>query len=119
MISHIMFADDLIVFSKGTPLAAANLHALLNHFSWFSGLGVNWAKSFVFFSDYPEEDKCAIFSMLNVVEGKLPVRYLGVPLSSRKLSFQDCYPLVEKVNKRLSGWVEIKDAVFCRPSGVY
>lgn len=81
MISHIMFADDLIVFSKGTPLAAANRHALLNHFSWFSGLGVNWAKSSVFFFNCPEEDKCAIFSILNVVERKLPVRYLGVPLS--------------------------------------
>lgn len=48
-ISHIMFADDLIVFSKSTPLVAANLCAFLSQFSRFSGLGVNWAKSYIFF----------------------------------------------------------------------
>ena len=41
IISHLMFADDLIVFSKASTGAAANLRHFLHHFKEFTGLGVN------------------------------------------------------------------------------
>lgn len=47
-ILHIMFMDDLIVFSKCTSITAANLRAFFYHFANFSTLEVNWAKCFVF-----------------------------------------------------------------------
>ncbi|KAL9679585.1 hypothetical protein QQ045_017451 [Rhodiola kirilowii] len=34
----------------------------------------------------------------------LPVRYLGLPLTSRNLSKKDCEDLVEKINARLECW---------------
>ena len=37
--------------------------------------------------------------------GSLPVRYLGVPLVTRKLTANDCAPLVEKITARIKGWV--------------
>ena len=44
-ISHIMFADDLIVFSKASTVAVANFkHFLDHHFKEFTWLGVNWTK---------------------------------------------------------------------------
>lgn len=60
--------------------------------------------SSISFSNCLEDNRNAIVSMLNVIKGKLLIRYLGVPLSSRRLSFQYFYPVVEKANKRLSGW---------------
>jgi hypothetical protein len=37
-------------------------------------------------------------------EGKLPVRYLGVPLVSSKLSAMDCRVLIEKITSRIGSW---------------
>eukprot|EP00268_Persea_americana_P049222 TRINITY_DN5259_c0_g2_i2.p1 TRINITY_DN5259_c0_g2~~TRINITY_DN5259_c0_g2_i2.p1 ORF type:complete len:179 (+),score=24.04 TRINITY_DN5259_c0_g2_i2:77-538(+) len=42
--------------------------------------------------------------MLNVQKATLPIRYLGVPLSSKKLNFNNCQPLFTKVQQRLSSW---------------
>lgn len=114
-IFHLMFADNLIVFSKSTALTATNLQAFLTHFHRFCVIGVNWAKSSIFFSNCPNDYKQMILSMLNMGEGNLPVWYFCVPLSSKRLNFQDCYPLVERVKKKLSGW---KGVVLCREGRV-
>lgn len=37
-------------------------------------------------------------------EGQLPFKYLGVPLSSQRLSVMQCQPLVQKILHRLNGW---------------
>ncbi|XXG82786.1 hypothetical protein AAC387_Pa10g0677 [Persea americana] len=55
-ISHFMFADDLVVFSKATMGAAATLKHFLQHFRDFTGLGVNWLKSVIFYANCHEED---------------------------------------------------------------
>ncbi|GJX65445.1 RNA-directed DNA polymerase, eukaryota, reverse transcriptase zinc-binding domain protein [Tanacetum coccineum] len=36
--------------------------------------------------------------------GKLPVKYLGVPLITKKITANDCEPLVEKVKSRILDW---------------
>ncbi|KAL0292355.1 UNVERIFIED_CONTAM: hypothetical protein Sradi_6992700 [Sesamum radiatum] len=37
-------------------------------------------------------------------EGSLPIKYLGVPLSSSRLTRTDCQPLLDKLARRLAGW---------------
>ncbi|GJZ97902.1 cation/H(+) antiporter 24-like protein [Tanacetum coccineum] len=37
-------------------------------------------------------------------EGKLPVKYLGVPLVPSRLLYRDCVELMEKVKRRISDW---------------
>lgn len=36
--------------------------------------------------------------------GKLPFRYLGIPLNSKRLSVDDCDQLVDKMTHRIRGW---------------
>nr|GEY32967.1 hypothetical protein [Tanacetum cinerariifolium] len=36
--------------------------------------------------------------------GKLPVRYLGVPLITKQISINDCKPLVNKVKTKINDW---------------
>lgn len=36
--------------------------------------------------------------------GDLPVRYLGVPLTSRKLNANDCQILVDRITLRINHW---------------
>ncbi|GKE07082.1 hypothetical protein Tco_1399100, partial [Tanacetum coccineum] len=37
-------------------------------------------------------------------EGRLPVKYLGVPLVSSRLKVKDCKELVERVQSRIQDW---------------
>ncbi|KAL0294067.1 UNVERIFIED_CONTAM: hypothetical protein Scaly_3129600 [Sesamum calycinum] len=37
-------------------------------------------------------------------EGSLPIKYLGIPLTSSRLTIADCRPLIDKVDTRLAGW---------------
>ncbi|KAL2228620.1 UNVERIFIED_CONTAM: hypothetical protein Sindi_1841700 [Sesamum indicum] len=37
-------------------------------------------------------------------EGHLPMRYLGLPLISSRLSISDCQPLISKIDARINGW---------------
>lgn len=40
--------------------------------------------------------------------GSLPIKYLGLPLMSRKLSSTDCTPLLEKLKARVNSWIASK-----------
>ncbi|GKA57937.1 putative reverse transcriptase domain, reverse transcriptase zinc-binding domain protein [Tanacetum coccineum] len=42
--------------------------------------------------------------MLPFEEGRIPVKYSGVPLVSSRLIFRDCKELVEKVQNRINDW---------------
>ena len=42
--------------------------------------------------------------MLGFQEGHLPMRYLGLPLISSRLSIADCQPLLSKIDTRINGW---------------
>ena len=45
-----------------------------------------------------------ILAIMPFDEGKLPVKYLGVPLITSKLVFTDCKILVDKVDRRIDDW---------------
>ena len=69
------------------------------------GLQLNPDKTEVFFSSSvlqaTRDEGCA---ELGFKEGTLPVRYLGVPLISSRLSARDCEVLIAKITTRISGW---------------
>lgn len=37
--------------------------------------------------------------------GSLPFKYLGVPISHKKLTYSQCLPLVEKISSRIVQWL--------------
>nr|GEU79023.1 hypothetical protein [Tanacetum cinerariifolium] len=45
-----------------------------------------------------------MLSILSFEEGKLPVKYLGVPLVLSRLLYRDCFELMEKVKRRICDW---------------
>jgi hypothetical protein len=51
-----------------------------------------------------EEDKFRIANMLNYQIGQLPIKYLGIPLSSNKLYAGDFVGLPKKIYKRIPLW---------------
>ncbi|XP_022014981.1 uncharacterized protein LOC110914501 [Helianthus annuus] len=50
------------------------------------------------------DTKNRIAALVPFEEGKLPIKYLGVPLLASRLMIKDCKVLVERVVKRINDW---------------
>jgi len=79
-ISHLLFADDCIVFAEASQRGAARLQEILNTYSRGSGQLVNKEKSAVFFSNNcADEAKDEVRSTLQIETEALAEKYLGLP----------------------------------------
>ncbi|XP_059669115.1 uncharacterized protein LOC132314247 [Cornus florida] len=100
-ITHLAFADDLLLFSFGNLASVTVLHNVLTRFLQWSGLSINCSKSHVFFSGVDNQTKVAILNLLLFDAGVLPLTYLGLPLTSSAISATDCQSLVQKITLEL------------------
>nr|GEV03542.1 RNA-directed DNA polymerase, eukaryota, reverse transcriptase zinc-binding domain protein [Tanacetum cinerariifolium] len=101
---HVCFADDLLVMCHGDSNSVKVIKRALDEFSACSGLLPNNSKSTVFFGSLCEEEKEDITNVLPFVFGKLPVRYLGVPLIAKRLSVKECGSLIDKIKSKVKSW---------------
>ena len=62
---------------------------------------VNKQKSVVFLAGIDDSVTAAILDMTGFRPGSLPMKYLGVPLISSKLSHLDCQPFLDKIISRI------------------
>ncbi|GJT41697.1 hypothetical protein Tco_0941562 [Tanacetum coccineum] len=76
----------------------------LDEFKGVSGLIPSLPKSTAYFCNVLNHTKLAILNILPFDEGRLPVKYLGVPLISSRLIYRDCRELIEKVKSRINDW---------------
>jgi hypothetical protein len=104
-ITHLLFADDLIIFAKATSAEASVIKVCLENYCGWSGQAVNVSKSSILFS------KNTTSASIHSINGIIPYKttssapyYLGLPLiigKSKKEAFQ---PIVDKVLKKITGW---------------
>ncbi|KAH1256923.1 putative ribonuclease H protein [Glycine max] len=76
----------------------------VQNFSDATGLVINPTKCKIFFGGIDDETKGVIKRTTNFKEGQFPIRYLGVPLTSKKLTITHYLPLVEKIVCRTRHW---------------
>ncbi|GJT20176.1 ribonuclease H-like domain-containing protein [Tanacetum coccineum] len=76
----------------------------LEEFSLVSGLNLNLRKCTIFFGSIKDRDRSDLLEILPFKCGKLPVRYLGVPLIAKRLSVLDYKALTDKVEERINCW---------------
>ena len=103
-ISHLCFADDLFVFTRGDLESIEVLKKALSIFKTKSWLEPSLEKSEVFFGNVSSGMKEAILLCLPFRDGVFPIRYLGVPLSPVRLKNVDFQVLVQNVHKRIHNW---------------
>jgi hypothetical protein len=104
-LTHLCFADNLLIFSAAKLNSLRVIHDVLAQFEGLSGLKSNPTKSSVFVSGLPVSTKQELLDFLQVPEGSFPVRYLGVPLITSRLSAADCESLVSKISARIDSWL--------------
>lgn len=99
-----LFADDLLIFCKAKVSVLVLIKNLLAEFASSSGLVVNESKCSLYLAGVSSQEEEQICSTMNIPKGTLPVTYLGVPLSHKKLSFKECAPLVDRITSRIKSW---------------
>ncbi|XP_021713494.1 uncharacterized protein LOC110681652 [Chenopodium quinoa] len=104
-LTHMMFANDLLMFSRADSEYVKLLFHAFSKFSKALGLLANLDKSEVYFGGVSVDIQTELRDLLGVSQGSIPFKYLGVPLSSKKLTISHCKPLVEKVTARIQGWM--------------
>ncbi|GJX38132.1 RNA-directed DNA polymerase, eukaryota, reverse transcriptase zinc-binding domain protein [Tanacetum coccineum] len=100
-LTHLCFADDLLMVCNGDMDSVKIVKQSIMEFSEISCLIPNMDKSTIFFGNIKECVKERILETLPFVVGKLPVKYLGVPLITKRLTSKDCKKLIDKVKGRV------------------
>ncbi|GJX55885.1 RNA-directed DNA polymerase, eukaryota, reverse transcriptase zinc-binding domain protein [Tanacetum coccineum] len=100
-ITHLCFVDDLLVLCHGDANSVRTIKKTLEEFSNISGLIPNINKSTIFFGNVDSEEKQRIIAELPFNVGKLHVKYLGVPLVTKKLGAKECKQFVDKIKNKV------------------
>ncbi|XP_056860131.1 uncharacterized protein LOC130508575 [Raphanus sativus] len=103
-LTHLCFADDLLIFCEGSVQSVQAVLAILKDFEDRSGLAVNIAKTSLFAAGIKPHELDQIKQATWLTEGTLPVRYLEVPLCTKKLSITNCAPLLQAIKSKLHSW---------------
>lgn len=94
--NHILFADEVMIFSKANSHFVQKVESVLTTFARAFGFHPNMSKSKIVFS---KGVKRRVRKFSNFKEGVLPVKYLGFPLHSKKLINYNYQPVVDKIRK--------------------
>lgn len=103
-ITHLSFADDLLIFTDGSLASVQQVLMVLREFELRSGLKVSMEKTSFFSSGLTDQETQLIQATSGMKMGTLPFRYLGVPLDSKKLNLVSCEPLIQQIKAKFSSW---------------
>lgn len=104
-ITHVMYADDIVLFSKASRKDVETILGILEKYSLWSGQLVNRSKSGIFFSKYTQRSTCRnIKSILKIKALKKDAAYLGAPFLMSRAPSKDFAFLQHKLEAKLIGW---------------
>ena len=104
-ISHLLFADDSIFFTRADDTCVNALKSVLQIYSQGSGQKINLQKSSLYFGSHcPTEIKQKVMDSLNVHNESIHSSYLGMPTYVGQSKMNAFNFITEKVWKRVQGW---------------
>ncbi|ONK78423.1 uncharacterized protein A4U43_C02F18610 [Asparagus officinalis] len=105
LISHLMFADDLILVAEANKDQAECICQCLENFCTASGQKVNKQKTNIMFSKNIDE---AVASNILLYSGFSRTndlgRYLGIDITNGRRKVQRYNDLLEKISRKFAGW---------------
>ena len=101
---HLQYVDDTMLLFEPDNHSIASIKLLLLAFEILSGLKINFLKSEVITMGMDQHESPRIANLLNCKLGSFPIKYLGLPITHRKISISEWEPLYGKVANRVSPW---------------
>ncbi|RYQ80303.1 hypothetical protein Ahy_Scaffold1g106807 [Arachis hypogaea] len=107
IITHLLFADDCIIFSGAVEEEIYQLVQILNQYTSASGQVINLEKSGIIFGNQiPIQTRVNIEDILNIPAWDNPGRYLGLPAHWGRAKGKALEWIMEKVEGKIEGWKE-------------
>jgi hypothetical protein len=103
-VAILQYANDMIMCLEHNVEKARNLKLLLYIFEQLSGLKINFGKSEILLVGRDDNIAMTYAEIFNCQIGSCPLRYLGVPITSRRLHVVDWVRMEEKLNTKLDVW---------------
>ena len=103
-VSHLQYADDTLLLFESDDHSVASIKLILLAFEILSGLKINFHKSEVITMGMDDQQSARVANLLNCKLGSFPIKYLGLPVSHRKLSILEWEPLYGKVANK--DWIQ-------------
>lgn len=102
--SHILYADDIMVFCKGTKKGLRNLMNLFSVYGASSGQILSIGKCQFFAGSISSSRITEIKGILGFSQGNIPFTYLGVPIFKGKLKVIYLQPIADRIKAKLAAW---------------
>ncbi|XP_058722226.1 uncharacterized protein LOC131594147 [Vicia villosa] len=96
-ITNICFADDLMMFTRGDPVSVQIMMREFHLVSEATGLMASPTKCKVCSRGINATVQQQILQITDFSASEIPFKYLGVPMSCRKLNIHQCRPLVDRI----------------------
>ena len=104
-VSHLFFADDLMLFAKANEAGAKTIKEVLSKFCAESGQLISIEKSRVYFSPNIHEDiKDRICTALGIQATTCLGKYLGMPLKHKGAAKSQYNYIAKRMLSKLAGW---------------
>ncbi|GMJ01570.1 hypothetical protein HRI_003826200 [Hibiscus trionum] len=107
-LSHIQFADDLLMFCNASLGEIRNVKRILRLFEVASGLQLNLNKCRLIGLNTADQNIKEWANTLGCEEGKLPIEYLGLPLGPKRNTLAMWEPIINRVHAALASWKSTK-----------
>ncbi|GJY19322.1 hypothetical protein Tco_0390813 [Tanacetum coccineum] len=104
--------DDLLMFCYGDKGFVQTLKETIKEFGSVSGLKPNYDKSTIIFGSIKEEDKQDILECVPFKVEHLPIKYLGVPLTSKRICANNGKSLIDKIKNKASVFLLPKSVIY-------
>ncbi|XP_074298081.1 uncharacterized protein LOC141628893 [Silene latifolia] len=103
-LNHLLFADDLLLFCKGNEQSIMWILRSFATFSADTSLTLNKSKSEIYFNGVAPPIVKDILQVSGFHKGTLPLKYLGVPISTKKLTKREGLKLTDRIVARIRVW---------------
>lgn len=106
-LTHLIFANDTIIYAKASLQDAKRVSSILQCYEEASGQSISLSKSSIFFIPNTLEDvKHNISHMLHIHHINMRSKFFGLPLDISRSKRQIFYFLRERMATKTAGWKE-------------
>ena len=99
-----LYADDVVIFCHLEETDLRAVRGILELFGQASGLRTNFAKCSVSPIACTDAEAVGAAELMECQLAPFPVKYLGIPLSTRRLTAVSFQPLLDRLADKLPTW---------------
>lgn len=103
-LTHLNFADDLLVFTDGRIGSIDSIIEVFNYFGIISGLKISMEKTTIFYAGMQDNVHQQLEQRFSFTSRTLHLWYLGLPLLTERMGKTDYGILIEKIRSRINHW---------------